>query len=449
MGHETVSHTGASGGPTESVERTVDGVTVRKSFEKEEFPVPAVRFEISSARTHTVEITIVDDIPPEIDMEQVGFHPQYHSDQWTPYPEGQVEFQYELPAHGTVQTIYGVQLEGSDPDVFLQHPSVSVGGYDLDEPILRDVDEPEQEEPEDQITMQGPDATEVVREVVGSEPDTVTNFEPHDHATTEYGDPEPIEEPLTDTDEPTPVVRRVEEDEDGPTNAVDAQADQSTAKATDGSGATVERAPAPQRDGSDLAAALATALREDRVDDADRETIESALGGSSARDSRVSHLQSRVSDLEAYTDALEAFIDENGTAQEIFDDVETELEATSERITNLEERLERGAEERSAVRQELEDAQDRLRTTEESVDTLEGKIEGVTRAIARIDRSQRELADTMESLEDDLGTEVEDLEEEVDSAREEIDAAMDEVDELAAWRDQLTTVLGANADDQE
>lgn len=128
MAHETVSHTGADGGPEGSVERTVDGVTVRKTFETDAFPVPAVEFEISSAREHSVEITIVDDVPPDVDMEQVGFHPQYHSDQWTPYPEGRVEFEHELPPRGSVTTIYGVRLDETDPDTFLQHPRISVGG---------------------------------------------------------------------------------------------------------------------------------------------------------------------------------------------------------------------------------------------------------------------------------------------------------------------------------
>ena len=40
-----------------------DGVTVDKRFEEDEFPVPAIAFEIQSSRSETVTVTLVDRCP--------------------------------------------------------------------------------------------------------------------------------------------------------------------------------------------------------------------------------------------------------------------------------------------------------------------------------------------------------------------------------------------------
>lgn len=473
MAHETVSHTGADGGPEGSVERTVDGVTVRKSFETDAFPVPAVEFDIRSTRDHSVEVTIVDDVPQEIDMEQVGFHPQYHSDQWTPYPEGRVEFEHEVPPGGAVTTIYGVRLDGTDPDTFLQHPRISVGGYDLDEPILRDVDDTEEDseesavesapvETEPPISIPEGDPSEVVREVVGSEPDTLASVDSgHPPDEGKLRDPQVSESGEDETSELTQVVRRVDEETDEEQSRENSDA-APTAKATDGSGAMVEQAPAQRMDGSKLLSELADAVREDRVPEEDLDVLESAFGTSASQDSRVSHLQSRVSDLEAYTDALEEFIDQNGTAQQIFEDVENDVVVLKDRLDTVETSIEEGAAERAVLDEGLTDATDRLATVEDGFDDIDGRISSLTHDIARIDRAHEELEasmaelealeDEMDRLKDEMEDEVTNLSASVESVREKAETAMSDlqstqgdVEDLRTWRDELTTVLGAGS----
>lgn len=466
MAHETVSHTGADGGPEGSVERTIDGVTVRKSFETDAFPVPAVEFVISSTREHSVEITIVDDVPQEIDMEQVGFHPQYHSDQWTPYPEGRVEFEDELPPGGSVTTIYGVRLDGTDPETFLQHPRISVGGYDLDEPIIREVADTNESADEattdagdmdtdPPIAITADDPTEVVREVVGSEPDTIASVDPAPHP--EEGklrEPTVSEQTADGKTELTEVVRRVE-DETPP--ADDARG---TAKATDGSGAMVDQGPAHRVDGAQLISRLADAVQEDRVPEEDLAVLESAIGTSASEESRIAHLQTRVSDLEAYTDALEEFIDQNGTAQQIFEDVEGDVVALDDRLDRVEARIEEGAEERSGLDEDVTDAAKRLGAVEDEIDELHGQIGSLTQDIARIDRAHEELEasigelealeeeidrmqDEMEDEVTNLSAAVESVREKAESARADLETTQGDVEDLREWRDQLSSVLGA------
>lgn len=467
MGYETVSHTGAEGSPGESVERTVDGVTVRKSFETDAFPVPAVVFEISSSRDHAVVLTIVDDVPPEIDMGQVGFHPQYHSDQWKPYPEGRVEFEHELPPQGSITTIYGVRHEGVEEDAFLQHPRVSVGGYQLDEPVLKDVEESDSEtatEDVEVLTDTEEEPTEVVREVSDSEPDTVSTTE--DEETGVLTDSVRDEEPLRETDELTEVVTRIDEsDESGTEQAEELPGTlrdpPETEKATDGSGTAVEHAQGPRMDGSRVVSQLADAIREERVPEEDLAVLEEAFGKSASQTSRVSHLQSRVSDLEAYTDALEAFIDENGTAQQIFEDLQTDLSETSERLDGMETRLDEGDDERSAIEDELAQTKADVETMEEGLSEMEDSVKAVTQDVARIDRAHHELGESIEDLTDveeqladledqvdeeieDLAAAVESVREEATTAKDEVDTMLEDVEELQSWRDQLTNVLSAD-----
>lgn len=52
-----------------------DGVTVTKRFEADEFPVPAIAFNVQSRRTEAVNLRLVDTVPGDVAVEDLGFHP--------------------------------------------------------------------------------------------------------------------------------------------------------------------------------------------------------------------------------------------------------------------------------------------------------------------------------------------------------------------------------------
>ncbi len=59
-----------------------DGVTVTKRFEADEFPVPAIAFNLTSRRSVPVTVRLVDTVPDDVAVEDLGFHPEYGSDYW-------------------------------------------------------------------------------------------------------------------------------------------------------------------------------------------------------------------------------------------------------------------------------------------------------------------------------------------------------------------------------
>ena len=111
------------------VEVTTGGVTVTKSYTADEFPVPAVRFEFESEHDEPVEVRLAEDIPESFPMDSVGFHPDYHSDQWTAFQDNHVQFVGNVDPDEPLVTVYGIRLsEDTDPGAFLSEPTITVEG---------------------------------------------------------------------------------------------------------------------------------------------------------------------------------------------------------------------------------------------------------------------------------------------------------------------------------
>ncbi|MFC7080489.1 hypothetical protein [Halorussus caseinilyticus] len=110
---------------TEVVTTNESGVVVEKSFEGDEFAVPAIKFVIRCERDERATLRLADDIPEEFPMDNVGFHPDYENDNWTAYKDHRVEFERELEPGEELVTVYGVRLaDGDDPSTFLGTPSI-------------------------------------------------------------------------------------------------------------------------------------------------------------------------------------------------------------------------------------------------------------------------------------------------------------------------------------
>lgn len=135
-------------------------VTVEKSFEPDEFPVPAVMFRIDSSDSEPVELRLVDQIPAEFPMSAIGFHPDFESDSWIAYQDHRVVFERTLDSEEVIETVYGVRLDREEDAVAF-----------LDKPTLEGIEE--SAESVDDIL--GEDRNQAVRDVLAGERDSLTD----------------------------------------------------------------------------------------------------------------------------------------------------------------------------------------------------------------------------------------------------------------------------------
>ncbi|WP_049893409.1 coiled-coil domain-containing protein [Halogranum rubrum] len=160
--------------PTHAGPLTVSAgdVSVEKSFVADEFPVPALKFVIQSTSTEAVDIRLTDDVPTSFPMDCVGFHPDYENDNWTAYEDHRVEFVRTLAPEESVTTVYGIRLEETDEEIaaFLVEPT-------LDLVSTHESGGPEAEGVEDIV---GEESTDVVRDVLAGDADTVPGMEDSD-----------------------------------------------------------------------------------------------------------------------------------------------------------------------------------------------------------------------------------------------------------------------------
>ncbi|MGM0372442.1 MAG: hypothetical protein ACQEQJ_08050 [Halobacteriota archaeon] len=148
-----------------------DGVTVTKSFDAEEFPVPAVTFAVESTRAEPVELTITDTIPEEFGIEQIGFHPEYGSEDWTATGNGGVRFERTIDPNTSFTTLYGIRMAAdTEPTLFLEKPTVEVNG---DTPADGPEPEPEAEAETETDAVVPAESSELVRELARGDRESV------------------------------------------------------------------------------------------------------------------------------------------------------------------------------------------------------------------------------------------------------------------------------------
>ncbi|SFR71257.1 hypothetical protein SAMN04487947_3815 [Halogeometricum rufum] len=133
-------------------------VQVEKSFVADEFPVPAIKFRITSDSEESAHVRIVDQIPDDFPMEGVGFHPDFESDNWAAYKDHRVEYERTLEPNESVETVYGVRLDKvSEADSFLTEPVLERP------PVPKEDDEHDDDGVEDIL---GEDRSQLVRDAL-------------------------------------------------------------------------------------------------------------------------------------------------------------------------------------------------------------------------------------------------------------------------------------------
>jgi len=441
----------------ERVSVSSDGVTVDKRFEEDEFPVPAIAFEIRSERSESVTVTIVDEVPADVAVEDLGFHPEYGSEFWT-IDEERITFERELEADGEYTTVYGIRATGTeDVEKFLT------------EPVIESVDPPlEEDETDGAVVDEG--STDVVRDVISGDSDGVPGLDEDDSAEDEDVETLDLKDPNDPSDDGATAAAG------GETSGEDGEGDAETA--------SVES----------LVGALAAELRNGNVDEDDVKLLRKAFdlvddGSGGSVDARIQRLQTEVADLLAYTDALEEFLDENGTAEQTIEgfrneveslqselqevgelargheealaDVQTTVDGVESTVDSLESELDGVLDEVESVRSEVDEVEDTVESVESTVDEVESSVDEVESSVDEVEESVDDVEDSVEDVEgsvDAVESDVEEVESELDSLesqvgdinvegiQDDVEEIESEIEDLKEWREQLSSVIGGGGD---
>ena len=398
----------------EEVRVSSDGVTVTKRFEEDEFPVPAIAFEFVSEREETVAVTLSDDVPESVAVEDLGFHPEYGSEFWT-IDEDEISFEREFDANADYTTVYGIRATGADDvEKFLTEPAIETVDPPLPDGEQADGETADGNGAED-IVPEGDD--DIVKDVISGD-GNVPGLEDDDEATDEeietldLKDPnEPVESGTAAT-----VEDGAEDGDDEPTAEVDAES---------------------------VVSAMADEIRSDDVPIDDLRLVQRAIDkladrngsstGDGVHDARVEKLQTDVADLRAYTDALEEFLEEEGTGDQLIRDFESQLEEFDRTLDRVQSDLSETTETVSDVRTEMDDVSD-------DVESMSDDVDGVSEEIEDVERSVSELETSLESVE----SSVNELEEEVTDVdvSDRLEGIEEELEELREWQDQIKSTFG-------
>jgi predicted nucleic acid-binding Zn-ribbon protein len=381
----------------EQVSVSSDGVTVSKRFEEDEFPVPAIALEIQSSRSETVTVVIVDQVPEDVAVEDLGFHPEYGSEYWT-IDEDEITFEREIEAESEYTTVYGIRATGTD----------DVEKF-LTDPTIQSVDPPLEESDDPVVDESGSD---VVRDVIAGDSDAVPGLEDKEDEDVETLD-------LKDPNDP------------------------------DHEGGDVETAGG-EGDAGDidtLVGALANELRNGNVEEDDVKLLRKAFDvvgdDTGSVDARIKRLQTEVSDLLAYTDALQEFLDENGTAEQTIEGFREEVEGIQSELTEVRD-LAQGHEDAlsemestvDSVESSMGSIESDLEAVLSDVESVQTDVEGVEQTVSAVEENVGDVEETVEDLEGQVG----DID--VESVKGDIEEINEEIEELEEWREQLSSVIG-------
>jgi predicted nucleic acid-binding Zn-ribbon protein len=438
----------------EEVTAISDGVTVVKRFEEDEFPVPAIAFEFDSDRDEEVTVRLVDVVPDGVAVEDLGFHPEYGSEYWT-IDEDRITFERDLSAGAEYTTVYGIRATGTDDvEQFLTQPELD----DVDPPLPDSETEPPAEaaagDGGDEVIPESDD--DVVRDVISGEAEDVPGLE---------NDEEPTDEEVETLDLKDPneaeAAAGAPETSEGPEEAEEAEETESndgTEEEEAEEAAAGDGEVDVDLEGSTLVTALAEEIRQNNVSAEDVKLLRQAFeiagqeGGSVV--ARIQRLQSDVSDLRAYTDALEEFLDDSGTAQQVIQGFESDINAVEGRLEDMQTELQGNSQEIETVAEDVDSIQEEVQSVgedvasfESEIDHLEGEVDDVTDDISSV----RNEVNGVDSNVEDLQDSIDELESELEEIRgmvseEDVEGRVDEVEQeledLQDWQNQIKSTFG-------
>lgn len=363
------------------------GVSVKKQYAPDEFPIPAIRFEIESDCEDPVSIRLTESIPESFPMDSIGFHPDYHSDQWSAYSDHRVQFTGTVEPDSPLVTVYGIRHDKEfDPTSFLSEPTITKNPTDdsagsSPSKLSDSVNE---------IVSSG--RTDAVKDVLagnrdsipGLDSDSGDSIDPGSNASDDTapdieldidGAAERVTAETSATDG-VPSSQTPDEEPDSNDSEGHGRDDDDSESPSPRSGESgrdsLTRTTAPQSDET-VASQLAAEIRSGSVAESDLRTIFDAPGtedASGATEAKLAHLQERVDDLSAYTGALESFLEEEGTGVQLIEEFRTELDQLRTDLSAVAEVVEEHDSTLSAL-------DDRVSSVESSVPDLEERTDSI------------------------------------------------------------------------
>jgi len=401
-----------------SVRVSSEGVRVLKRFAADEFPVPAIAFELSSGRDEPVTVKLSDPVPDSVDVEDLGFHPDYGSEHWT-IEEDRITFEREIEPDASYTTVYGIRAV-DDIEQFLTDPTIEV----VDPPLPETSGNEEPALGSDDALVEDAIAAGAVSE--GSdESKEMTETEVDVPSTLDLGDPSGETTGAT----PGDVSNGTADDSTAATAATAALENGATAPSGAGGGHHVDE--------DSLVAALATELRENDIPQEDlaalREVlvVESGRVGAGSTVARLNQLQEDITELRAYTNALEEFLDENGTGTQLIESFEEELESFEERIDHLETEFD------VEVRDRLDDLEVTFETLESDVAAELDRLDSIESDLERLDSIESDL-ERLDSIESDLER-LDDLESDLERL-DDLESDLERLDSIESDLERLDSI---------
>ncbi|MFC7072099.1 hypothetical protein ACFQJ7_04325 [Halovenus rubra] len=394
-----------------------DGVEVVKRFEEEEFPVPAIAFEFTSHRDEEVTVILSDTVPDNIEVEDLGFHPEYGSEHWVIENDTEIAFEREIGAEKSYTTVYGIRATGSDDvEQFLTEPTIE----EVEPPL------PDDEDPVGDVIPESDD--DVVKEAISGD-----------------GEIPGLEEPEEGDDSESEDIAKLDLNDPGESEAEQTEATEEETTDSDDDSSEVTSG------GATVVEQMAAEIREQEVSAEDvkllRKAFKMAGDDNGATAAKVDQVQDDVADLRAYTSALEEFLDENGTGQEILNDLESKVETFDSELSTVESSLETNSKQLETVTETVEEFQgdiqsldDDIETVSNEMDSLSGEVDNVTDQVQTIDDNLSEFEETLGAVE----SEIEELQETVsdEDVAERVEDIEEEISNLQSWQEQIKQTFG-------
>ena len=396
------------------------GISVEKSFEPDDFPVPAIAFVIHSDREELTDVEIVDSVPDDVPAQDIGFHPKYGADFWR-VEDDRIVFEREFEAGEEYTTVYGLRAKDTDDiERFLTEPSIEgVEGEESVSDIIGDEDADEDEADEEEA----PDTSIELEEPIEVD-------EEDEETADEDAAPAPAEASADDLESAIASIN--EGAADGAEGDIDATVETAPEEEPAHGNGTAEAVSV-----NDLAATLASEIRAGDVADEDLETLRGALGPDIDAleteaevpghvEAKLDKLQADVDEVVAYTGALEAFLDDAGTAEELLS-IREQFGDIEESVQRLEGTVEGVESDVTAVDDRMDDVDEQVASMAETTTALDDRVADVEDELA-------DLRGELVTMQDELG---EDLESRVAAVETELDEMEDDIETLENLRQAL------------
>ena len=220
----------------------------------------------------------------------------------------------------------------------------------------------------------------------------------------------------------------------------------------------VDRAVVQDSDTGSIVRTIAKELDRGIAGPEEREMLREQLRPSEdSHDPKIKGLQQQISDFEAYIDALEDFLETEGTADQVYDRFQDEIDALDGELEELSEEFEPILDEVDTLDDQLDSLEDELTTADSRLDQIADGLDDVDTEVgaldSRIDNQENQIEDMSDELDefdervDDIDDELSEIESGIENLRgeirEDIRALEDDIEDFEELRERLASVFGS------